>query len=310
MFNTNESGLSNECLLVIFGSIVAYYICRLMFRIAQNNNPNYPIEQYRTPTDEVLELWTIAALAGFMCMSLMMTQPTLGAWISFFVGLYAGTVAGFGQRAGTLLEMSGLDSSMGGIMFNSSSLLLFIGILMGMFYFIILLRGVDDRMQYWLAIGIMTFIYVGWVFTRDANMPYIFPWWWIIVGTLFLINSLRRMDDNAGGIGMFIVWALWGSVVGIMSSQGLTFWGGTQWYQFIGRQSSGTNMAWNESQLVQLIRQQMGLVMRYFGSSRSSPSGEMKQIQDEMKQMKWGIQFLILVPLLLGTWWWLSADSF
>lgn len=309
MFNSNDNGLSNECLLVIFGSIVTYYMIRLVFRIAQNNNPNYPIEQYRTPTDEAVELWTIGALAGFMCISLMMTRPTLGAWLSLFIGLFAGTVAGFGQRSGALLEMAGLERSTGQVMYGSGSLLLFIGLLMGSFYFIILLRGVQDRMPYILSVGIMVFIYIGWVFTRQTDMPYIMPWWWLIIGTLFLINSLRQFDDIPDGIGMFIVWALWGSAIGIMASQGLTFWGGTQWFQFIGSERAGTNVNWSESQLIQLIRQQLGFVMRRT-SSVDNMTEPIAEVKEEMKQLKWGIQFLIFVPLLLGTWWWMSTDSF
>lgn len=301
----SDAPLSSECLIVIFGSIISYYIIRLIFKIAQRNNPKYPIEQYRTPTDEYVELWTIGALGALFCASLMMTEPTLGAWVAFFVGIYAGAMAGFGQRSGVLMEMSGLAQENGQILFGTSALLLILMMLVGTFYFILLVKNVEDKMPYWISICMVTLIYFGWITTRSADMPYIFPWWWVICGTMLLINSLRTMDESGGdGVGMYITWGLWGALVGLMAGQGLTFWGGTTWYQFIGRDEKSLPTTFSQSDLIQLIREQVG----WLGSRRGEESQpDTSKLESEINQMRWGIQFIIMVPLLLGTWWWLSS---
>jgi hypothetical protein len=64
--------------------------------------------------------------------------------------------------------------------------------------------------------------------------------------------------------------------------------------------------------MIAMIRQQLrGLIERPSpegNGSSSAPSQEsIRSLEKEVAQMRSGIQFLILVPLVLGTWWWITA---
>lgn len=299
MIDVNNTPISNECLLVVLGSILSYYIIRLLFRVAQKNNEEIPIEQYRTSSDEVVELWTVGGLAVFFCATLMMTQPSMSSWVAFFIGIFAGGITGYGQRAGAIFELLGKED-VGGILFGSSNIVIGLILLIGMFYFILLLRSVDEKTPYWLSIGMFVLIYVGWVMTRQSGMPYIFPWWWMLLGTLLLISVAQRSEE---GTVLFINWAIWGTLIGLLAAQGITFWGGTQWYEFIGLpQGTMSQVSFNQEQLIRLIRTQLAFSNR----NPNRPQSADVNVKEELDQLKWGLQFMLVVPLLLGTWWWFA----
>ena len=311
----NSGDVPQECLVVVFGSILSYYIIRLILRIAQRLTYRVPFDQYRTPTDEFVELWTVGGLAFFLCSTLLMTSPSAFSWAAFFIGLFSGALAGIGQRLGVLYEVENRQELTGKTVFSTSSLLLFFLFIAFSFYFVVLLRQQEEKAPYIISIGMITLIYVGWVLTRNSNLPYIFPWWWAFFGLLLVVQSLRGSDiQGGGGVGMVLVWAVWGVLIGLLSGQGLTFWGGSTWFQFVGNDDEGQSFTevWSQNEIISLIRRQLrGLIERPSTESTGSSSAQSEEnvriLEKEVAQVRAGIQFLILVPLVLGTWWWITA---
>ena len=230
------------------------------------------------------------------------------------MGLGAGAVAGLGQRIGVIYEVENRQEQSAKYLFTFSSLTLFFLFIAFSFYFVVLLRQQEEKAPYILSIGMITLIYIGWVLTRNSNLPYIFPWWWAFFGLFMVVQSLRSGDIQGGaGVGMVLVWAVWGVLIGLLSGQGLTFWGGSSWFQFVGNDDRQSfTEVWSQNEIISLVRQQLrGLLERPSpegnGSSPSPSQESIRNLEKEMAQVRAGMQFLILVPLVLGTWWWITA---
>ena len=254
---------NSECVVVVFGSILAYYVMRLLFRMTQP-----VLDLSRSSVEEVVELWTIVILAYYCCVSLLMTNPSNGSWLTFFIGLVAGSIAGLTQR----------QSKPNSLQYGISTLWMILLTLMASFYFVILLKSVSDTLPYWISIAMIVLIYIGWTFTRNDSSILSIPWWWILTGLLMIIHSFNPANqEEQYKIGSIILWGIWGTIIGLLAGQGFYFWGNT------------------EKTTIQT-------------QSIIQETTNITELKNQIYHIQWGLQFLLLIPLLLGTWWWLVQN--
>jgi hypothetical protein len=335
MFNVNVS--DDVCPVFIIGSIISYYFFRLLFRIGQSQFPNtIPLQVPRSNEQEIQELVVIVLLSYLFCKSITKEGVmTTSAWAFFLIACFFSIILGFSNRIvelrailsradvgnweGTPVEkIMDYEAGLGAGL--SRLILITIGVLI-LFYGVTLLRGGGNWMVWLIMVMMITLIYVGWILTKTSALPYQFPWWWFFLFMMILISSQETDGSRAYG---WSLWTCWGILVGMMAAQGLQFWYPTsgadvllsfldtelfqRLYHSLGLlktiQSSTIN------QVLQTISQSPG-----FGGDTAQYLSRLGNVQDKISDLEYqnqsmrvALQFIILVPLTLGVWWWLQSS--
>lgn len=335
MFNLNISTNDNRSVFII-GSVITYYFFRLLFQIVQSQFPDImPINLPRSNVSEIQEL-TVLILLSFLFGQLITNKNimTTVSWSFFLVMCFFSTILGFSNRMIQLREVirnvdvgsldgTPINSIMNyevGISVNISRLILIILGVVISFYSISLLHGNPNWIVWIVIVMMITFIYIGWLLSQTAEIPYQFPWWWFYLFLMILIS--KQKYDNSKIYG-WCLWACWGVLVGMLASQGLLFWCpsvGThnllelldtelfqRLYHSLGLlkaiQSSSIN------QLLQTIGQTNGINgnTTQFLTKLDGVQERLRELERDNKTMRTALQFIILIPVTLSIWWWIQS---
>ena len=336
MFNLNVQ--DDMCPVFILGSVIAYYFFRLLFRIAQSQFPNsVPFSLPRGNVAEIQELVVLVLLSYFFCNRVTGENiMTTSAWAFFLIACFFAIILGFSNR---IVELRGvirqadignwegtpvekvMDYEAGAAVGLSRLVLITMGVIIS-FYGVMLLRGNPNSMVWFIMVMMITLIYVGWLLSQSSALPYQFPWWWFFLFMMTLISTQESDGTNYYG---WSLWACWGILVGMMASQGLQFWYPT----------AGTDMLLGllDTELFKRLYHSLGLLKAIQSSTINQVLASMSQtgnltgdttqyltrlgnvqsrlseLERDNQTMRVALQFIILVPVTLGVWWWLQSST-